>query len=96
LTKGFMTKAWKIISSAAQGRGAPLEAAATISIGSGNFRRHGTRSKKVATFVPRSSARDDNRAVHPVMSPMAATLWPAACSTDRISTDARTVLPAAI
>src|SRR5712692_4674447 len=55
-----------------------------------------TRAKKVLTLVSRSWARADKRAVHPVMWPSAAAPWFAACSTERISTEACAVLPDAV
>ena len=50
-----------------------------------NFYAARTRVKKASTFVLRSAARADSRPVHPVISWIAAVVWPAASCTERIS-----------
>jgi hypothetical protein len=52
--------------------------------------------KKPFTLVWRSLARADSLTIHPLISPTAAALLLAASSTERICSDARAVLPAAV
>jgi hypothetical protein len=52
--------------------------------------------KKPFTLVWRSLARVDSLTIHPLISPTAAALLLAASSTERICSDARAVLPAAV